>query len=345
MTASDERGTTERVLTLLGLLQQRAVWTGPELADRLGVTARTVRRDVQRLRALGYPVQAGQGVGGGYRLGPGRDLPPLLLDDEEAIATAVALLVGAGGAVSGSGDAALRALSKLDRVLPTRLRHEVHALMGSVESFGTGHLPVDPDTLMTLARACRDEVEIGFGYPSATQAQRRVEPYRLVASDRRWYLLAYDLDRDDWRNFRVDRMTEVATRTWRFRPRPAPAAAAYVQENIASRAYPHQARFLVYATADAVRALIPAAAAVVRPRDDGHCEVLSGAADLDAVLLHMLRLGPDFDVLSPPELATRCRDLAQRLLTAGTSAGDPARSHGSFTGADSGPEAGDPGPR
>lgn len=319
MGASDERGTTERVLTLLGLLQQRAVWTGPQLAGRLGVTSRTVRRDVERLRALGYPVQAGQGVGGGYRLGPGQDLPPLLLDDEEAIATAVALLVGAGGAVSGSGDAALRALTKLDRVLPTRLRHEVHALSGSVESFGTGHLPVDPDILMTLARACRDEVQIHFDYPSPTQPHRRVEPYRLVASDRRWYLLAYDLDRDDWRNFRVDRMTEVATRTWRFRPRPAPAAAAYVQESIASRAYPHQARFLVFASAETLRPLIPVAAAVVRPREDGHCEVLSGAADLDALLLHMLKLGRDFEVLDPPELATRCHELARRLLRAGGS--------------------------
>lgn len=155
----DERGTTERVLTLLGLLQQRQVWTGPELADRLGVTPRTVRRDVERLRALGYPVHASQGVGGGYQLGPGQDLPPLLLDDEEAIATVVSLLAGAGGTVAGAADAALRALTKLDRVLPTRLRHEVRALSGSVESFGGGRTPVDPEVLMTLARACRDEVE------------------------------------------------------------------------------------------------------------------------------------------------------------------------------------------
>src|SRR3982751_5795814 len=139
---ADGRGTTERVLTLLGLLQQRPVWTGPELADRLGVTPRTVRRDVERLRTLGYPVQASQGVGGGYQLGPGQDLPPLLLDDEEAIVTAVSLL---------AGEAALRALTKLDRVLPTRLRHEVRALSGSVDSFGAGRTPVDPDVLMTLA--------------------------------------------------------------------------------------------------------------------------------------------------------------------------------------------------
>ncbi|BDT90551.1 DeoR family transcriptional regulator [Nocardia sputorum] len=317
--SGEERGTTERVLTLLGLLQQRQVWTGPELAERLGVTARTVRRDVERLRALGYPVHACQGAGGGYRLGPGQDLPPLLLDDEEAIVTAVSLLVGAGGAVAGAGDAALRALAKLDRVLPTRLRHEVHALSGSVESFGAGRTPVDPDVLMTLARACRDEVEAGFGYPAgSTVRPRRVEPYRLVASDRRWYLLAFDLDRDDWRSFRVDRMTDVSARTWRFRPRAAPEAAAYVQEGVASRVYPNRARFLVHASADTVRAQIPASAAVVRPRGGDRCEVLSGAADsLDFVLMHMALLGHAFEILEPPELGPRSRALAQRLLSAG----------------------------
>ncbi|MGV9771779.1 helix-turn-helix transcriptional regulator [Streptosporangium sp. NPDC003464] len=319
--SGDERGTTERVLTLLGLLQQRQVWTGPELADRLGVTARTVRRDVERLRALGYPVHAGQGVGGGYRLGPGKDLPPLLLDDEEAIATAVSLLAGAGGAVAGAGDAALRALAKLDRVLPTRLRHEVRALSGSVESFGGGgRTPVDPEVLMTLARACRDEVEAGFDYPSGNEVRRRrVEPYRLVASDRRWYLLAYDLDRDGWRSFRVDRMTDATARTWRFRPRAAPDAATYVQESVASRVYPHQARFLVHASADTVRAQIPASAAVVRRRGSALCEVLSGAGSLDSVLMHVLLLGHDFEVLDPPELGGRCRALAERLLSAGAS--------------------------
>ncbi|MEU0954215.1 WYL domain-containing protein [Streptomyces niveus] len=314
-----ERGTTERVLTLLGLLQQRQVWTGPELAGRLGVTTRTVRRDVERLRVLGYPVRAGQGVGGGYQLGAGQELPPLLLDDEEAIATAVSLLVGAGGAVTGAGDAALRALTKLDQVLPVRLRHEVRALSGSVEFFGGGRSPVDPDVLMTLARACRDEVETGFDYPSGGETRRRrCEPYRLVASDRRWYLLTYDLDRDDWRTFRVDRMTEVSLRTWRFRPRAAPDAAAYVQEGVASRVYAHRARFLVHASADRVREQIPASAAVVEERGDGRCEVLSGGARLDTVLMHVLLLGHDFEVLDPPELAERCGALAERLRAAGT---------------------------
>jgi predicted DNA-binding transcriptional regulator YafY len=312
----DELGTTERVLTLLGLLQQRQVWTGPELAERLGVTPRTVRRDVERLRTLGYQVHASQGVG--YQLGPGKDLPPLLLDDEEAIATAVSLLAGAGGGVASAGDAAVRALTKLDRVLPTRLRHEVRALSGSVESFGGGRSPVDPEMIMTLARACRDEAEAGFDYPSGDEVRRRrVEPYRLVASDRRWYLFAYDLDRADWRSFRVDRMTEVSARTWRFRPRPAPDAAAYVQEAVASRVYQHQARFLVHAPADTVRAQLPASAAVVRPSGTDRCEVLSGGGNLDFVLMHVVLLGHEFEVLDPPELGERCRVLAARLLSAG----------------------------
>jgi predicted DNA-binding transcriptional regulator YafY len=319
----DERGTTERVLALLGLLQQRQVWTGPELAERLGVTPRTVRRDVERLRALGYPVHASQGVGGGYQLGPGQDLPPLLLDDEEAIATAVSLLAGAGGAVAGAGDAALRALTKLDRVLPTRLRHEVRALSESVESFGGGRTPVDPDLLMVLARACRDEVEAGFDYRSGEAVRRRrVEPYRLVASDRRWYLFAYDLDRDGWRSFRVDRMTDVVARSWRFRPRPAPDAAAYVQEGVASRVYPHQARFLVHAPAETVRTQISGSAAVVREREDGRCEVLSGGGNLDRVMLHVLLLGHGFEVLEPAELRERCAGLADRLRAAGAAAAD-----------------------
>ncbi|WP_030321640.1 helix-turn-helix transcriptional regulator [Streptomyces flavochromogenes] len=319
----DERRTTERVLTLLGLLQQRRAWSGPELADRLGVTARTVRRDVERLRTLGYPVHAALGVGGGYRLGRGQDLPPLLLDDEEAIATAVSLLAGAA---AGSGDAALRALTKLDQVLPTRLRHEVRTLSGSVEFFGAGRTPVDPEVLITLAGACRDEVEAGFDYPSGgTPRPRRVEPHRLVASDRRWYLLAYDLDRDDWRTFRVDRMTAVAARTWRFRPRPAPDAAQYVQEGVTSRVYAHRARFLVHAPADTVRAQVPSSAAVVSERGEDRCEVVSGAASLDRVLMHVLLLGHEFELLDPPELQARCLALAEKLRSVAVSAAAPPR--------------------
>lgn len=322
--SGDERGTTERVLTLLGLLQQRSVWTGPELAGRLAVTPRTIRRDVERLRTLGYLVHASQGVGGGYQLGHGQELPPLQLDDQEAIATVVALLTAAGGAgaaAAGTGEAAIRALTKLDRLLPTRLQHEVRALSGSVDSFGGSYGGVDPEVLMTLARACRDEVEVTFDYPSGEVRRRRVEPYRLVASDRRWYLLAYDLDRDDWRSFRIDRLTSLAVRTWRFQPRPAPDAATYVQEGVASRVYRHQARFLVHAPAETVRAQLPPSAAVVRPRDGERCELLSGAGSLDFVLLHVVLLGHRFEVIDPPELRERCQALGDSLLSAAADQG------------------------
>ena len=320
----EDRGTAERVLALLGLLQRRQVWTGPELATRLGVTTRTVRRDVDRLRGLGYQVQAGQGTGGGYRLRPGQEVPPLLLEDEEAIAVTVALLAGAGAGVAGTGEAALAALTKLDRVLPGRLQHVVRALSESVESFATARAGVAADLLMTLARACRDEVEVEFAYRSESGPPlRRVEPYRLVSSGRYWYLLGYDLGRDDWRTFRLDRMQQMRTRTWRFRPRPAPRAADYVQEGVASRAYPRQARFRVHAPATTVRGQIPARAAVVLEQGEQQCEVRAGADDLDFVLLHVALLGHEFEVVEPADLAARAAQLAGRLSRAGAAGAGP----------------------
>ena len=225
---SEREATTERVLRLLGLLQQRPVWTGPELADRLGVTTRRIRRDVQRLRDLGYPVNATQGSGGGYQLGAGTALPPLLLDDEEAIATAVSLRLAAGGTVAGASEAALRTLAKLDTVMPPRLRAEVRAVHDAIVTLDEGRRG---------GRRCAPRP--GPGHPGLRRGRFRLpgrgrsggaprEPYRLVATGRRWYLMAFDLDRDDWRTFRLDRMTEVAATTWRFPPRDHPDPAAYV---------------------------------------------------------------------------------------------------------------------
>ena len=217
---------TARVLRLLALLQQRPVWTGPELAERLGVTDRSVRRDVERLRTLGYPVNATQGVGGGYQLGAGLALPPLLLDDEEAIATAVSLRLAAGGTVAGASEAAVRTLAKLDQVLPARLRAEVRAVHDAIVTLEGSRVEVDADALLVLARAARDRVRVELTYTAAEAepAVRRVEPYQLVATGRRWYLLAFDLDRDDWRTFRLDRMAEVRATTFRFASarRPTP---------------------------------------------------------------------------------------------------------------------------
>src|SRR5690242_18616143 len=162
--------TTERVLRLLALLQRRPSWTATELADELGVTDRSVRRDVERLRAIGYPVQATAGVGGGYQLGAGTRLPPLLLDDEEAIATAVSLRLATGGTVAGAGEAALRALTKLDQVMPPRLRAEVRAVHDATETMAGPGIEIDAELLMTLARACRDAVRVRFHYAGRTGA-------------------------------------------------------------------------------------------------------------------------------------------------------------------------------
>jgi predicted DNA-binding transcriptional regulator YafY len=191
--SSDGTGTTARVLRLLDLLQSRPVWSGTELAERLGVTTRSVRRDVERLRDLGYPVNAAHGAGGGYQLGAGRRLPPLLLDDTEAVAVAVCLRLAAGGTVEGLGEAAVRTLAQLDQVLPGRLRAQVEAIHEATVTLDGGAAPVDAATLLLLARACRESERVSFAYAGPRgSGERRVEPYRLVATGRRWYLLAYD---------------------------------------------------------------------------------------------------------------------------------------------------------
>lgn len=227
--------TTERVLRLLSLLQSRPTWTAGDLATELGVTDRCVRRDVERLRTLGYPVRASPGVGGGYQLGAGTRLPPLLLDDEEATATAVSLRLAAG-TVAGAGDAALRALTKLDQVMPPRLREQVRAVSEATDVLSGPQVEVDADALVTLARACRDQVRVRFTYAGRTGGprERTAEPVRLVATGRRWYLMARDVDADDWRTFRLDRMDAVAATTWRFRLGEHPDPVEHVQRAVAA---------------------------------------------------------------------------------------------------------------
>jgi len=238
--------TTSRVLQLLGLLQSRRVWTGEELAERLAVTTRSVRRDVERLRDLGYPVHASKGHGGGYQLGAGAALPPLLLDPDEAVAVAVCLRLAAGGSVAGVGESALRALSKLDQVMPARLRSQVAAVHDATVTLPSNYSdsPVEPEVLMTLARACRDREHITAGYVdrAGSVTERRLEPYQLVTTGRRWYLLAYDRDRQDWRSLRLDRMADVRALGSTFTPRQAPDAAAYVRHSISASPYRYVAR-------------------------------------------------------------------------------------------------------
>ncbi|WGL51224.1 YafY family protein [Nocardioides sp. BP30] len=320
-----EAGTTERVLRLLGLLQQRPVWTGPELATRLGVTTRSIRRDVDRLRALGYPVNATQGVGGGYQLGAGRALPPLLLDDEEAIATAVSLRLAAGGTVTGASEAAVRALTKLDQVLPRRLRAGVRALQGAIATLDGHRFEVDAEALLLLARACRDTVRIEFGYVDLAGAatRRRTEPYQLVATGSRWYLVAFDLDREDWRTFRLDRLRDPRITTLRFSPRAHPPAVELVQRAISVAAYPEPVRLLLHADAETVRRQVPATVAVIESRGPGRCLLEAGARDPAWVLLHAARLGHRFEVLGPAAVRELAAELGRRLAEAA----GPSTSH------------------
>lgn len=308
-------GTTERVLRLLALLQRRATWTAVELSGELGVTDRSVRRDIERLRALGYPVHAVPGVGGGYRLGAGKELPPLLLDDEEATATAVSLRMAAGGTISGIGDAALRALAKLDQVMPPRLRSGVRAVHEATDTLG-GTQEIDVEILTILARACRDRVRVKFRYTryGAEEQERRVEPVRMVAAGWYWYLMAYDVDRDDWRTFRLDRMHSVVATTWRFRAREHPDPAEYVQESVTTSPYSHLAKVRLRAPADEVRRRVPPRMARIEEAAEGWCLLIAGADDLDWLALHIAQLDLETEILEPPELCDAAARLARRLM-------------------------------
>ncbi|MPY81209.1 MAG: WYL domain-containing protein [Actinophytocola sp.] len=307
--------TTERVLRLLALLQRRPSWTATEIAAELGVTDRSVRRDVERLRALGYPVHATAGVGGGYQLGAGTRLPPLLLDDEEAIATAVSLRLASGGTVAGAGEAALRALTKLDQVMPPRLRAEVRAVHGATETLVGPGVEIDSELLVTLARACRDAVRVRFqcARRDTSARERTVEPVRMVATNRRWYLMAWDVDRDDWRTFRLDRMRDVVATTWRFLPREHPDPVAYVQRSMTVAPYRYLARVRVRARPEQVRELVPPQVGRVEDDRDGWCVLVAGGDDLDWLAVHVARLGFDAEVLEPRELREAAARLARRI--------------------------------
>jgi predicted DNA-binding transcriptional regulator YafY len=311
--------TTSRVLQLLGLLQSRRVWSGEELAERLGVTGRSVRRDIDRLRDLGYPVHASKGHGGGYQLGAGAALPPLLLDPEEAVAMAVCLRVAAGGSVAGVGESALRALSKLDQVMPSRLRAQVSAVHDATVTLGAAtDNPVEPDVLMTLARAWRDREHVALTYVDIRGAvtQRRLEPYQLVTTGRRWYLLAFDRDRDDWRSLRLDRMTDVRALGSTFRPREAPDAASYVRRAITSSPYRYVARVRYHAPADVVAQTFSTASVQIDPDGDDACIVTTGADSAEGMIPWLALPGCDFEVLEPPEVVEAVRVVAERLARA-----------------------------
>lgn len=302
------------MLRLLSLMQTHRYWSGNDLADRLGVSLRTLRRDVDRLRELGYPVDANRGVSGGYQLQAGASLPPLLLDDEEAVAIAVGLRTAAGGVVAGIEETSVRALSKIVQVMPPRLRRRVDALQEFTVPAVLSGPTVDAGTLSTLAQACRDDERLGFGYTKrdGEAGRRTVEPHRLVSLGRRWYLVAYDLERHDWRSFRVDRLSEPVATGVRFRQRELPAddAAAFVQAGIASATSQIEVAVTIFAPAETVRQ-VTAHWAEVEPVDDSACRMTMRVDTLDWPALLLGTIGAEFEVVTPPELGERLRTIGE----------------------------------
>ena len=312
-----------RMLQLLGLLQSRREWSGAELAQRLEVTDRTVRRDVERLRDLGYPVDGTTGTAGGYRLVSGRNLPPLLLDDDEAVAVAVGLLAATGTGVAGMAETSLRALAKLQHVLPARLRTRV-ASVGDAAVAGPQRAAaqVDPGVLALLAAACRDHELLAFDYRrrDGTRSRRRAEPYRLVTTYGFWHLLAFDPERADWRIFRVDRLIDPFPTRARFAPRELPFdPVEHVAAAVTRAPYRYTGRARVAASAATVLARLPAPLpGRVQALDEHTCTVTVGADRLDLVLADLVALGADFTFLdATDELRDAVRETGRRLRAAG----------------------------
>lgn len=297
---------TTRALRLLALLQSRSVWTGPELAAEMGVTTRTVRRDVDRLRELGYPVLTSAGHGGGYQLGAGRALPPLLLSSSEAVAVAVGLRLAAASGVDGLDEEALRALAALDRILPGPVRAEVGAVTDALGVI-TRHAPgARPEVLIALATAVRDGVRVRVDYERADgeRFERRLEPYRVLSMEGRWYLFAWDLAREDWRTFRLDRMHAVHASTFPITERPTPDIDAAVRESITVGAYSAAVTVRILAPLAAIAPQVPARAATVTADGPEACILRAGSDDLHWVAMHLASIGAPIEVIDPPELLT-----------------------------------------
>ena len=315
--------TSSRLLELLSLLQGRRDWRGAELADRLAVSQRTVRRDVERLRDLGYPVESLTGPAGGYRLAAGAAMPPLLLDDDEAIAIAVGLGTAARASVTGIEETAVRALVKLEQVLPAHLRRRVRALGSATTAPPATGPTVDPRHLTVIAAGCRDFECVRFAYRSrdGTDSRREVEPHSLVNLGRRWYLVAWDRKRDDWRTFRVDRLTRPASTGVRFAPRGLPVAdaATYVEQSLSRAPSRFEASVTLHVSADEIAGRAPHYGGTVEPIDEHTCRYRTGDDDLGWLAIRIAMLDVDFEVDEPPELGQRFRALADRFRRAATS--------------------------
>ncbi|WP_329457368.1 helix-turn-helix transcriptional regulator [Streptomyces sp. NBC_01497] len=314
--------TPARLLSLLSLLQTPREWPGSELAGRLGVSPRTIRRDIERLRDLGYPVEATKGAIGGYRLVAGTAMPPLVLDDDEAVAIAIGLRAGAGHAVEGVEEASVRALAKLEQVLPSRLRHRVSSLQHATIPLARGDgAMVGPKTLTTMASAVTAAERLRFGYRSGdgARSRRHVEPYRLVSTGRRWYLVAYDLGREDWRTFRLDRVDEVLATGARFTPRELPAgdAAEFLADSMARHRPRVEVDVSFAVSADMLASRLPAYLAEPEPTGPDTCRLrLEWNDSLEWLAVRFAMLGHEFTVRAPQELVACVAELGGRLSRA-----------------------------
>jgi len=313
--------TSTRTLQLLSLLQSQRYWAGADLADRLGVSVRTLRRDVDRLRELGYPVQAARGVDGGYSLAAGAALPPLVLDDDEAVALAVGLHAATTSAVTGMAEASVSALAKVVQVMPSRLRRRVEALRAVTVSsgWGTAVAPVAPEVLTTVAQACRDDERLSFAYRAAdgSPSERTVEPHRLVSLGRRWYLVAYDLDRGDWRSFRLDRLGRPTPLGARFRQRTLPTddAAAFVRRGMSQMPSTFDVEARVQAPPHVVSTRL-GPWATVEDAGDGTTRLRLRTDSLDWAALALGSVGAEFRVLAPAELVEHLAGWSSRFARA-----------------------------
>lgn len=321
--------TSARLLRLLSLLQSRPHWPGNTLAADIGVHPRTLRRDIDRLRELGYPIQASSGVAGGYAFRAGRALPPLLLDDEEALAAALALRTAVTGTISGIEQTAITALVKLEQVMPSRLRRRLDALRTAILPIDQAGPMVDAGLLATLAGACREQLQLRFDYADrqGQPSQRLVEPQGVVHAERRWYLVAWDTLRVDWRTFRIDRMTSAAEVGAHFRPRPSPANGdlrAFVSQSLSLGPYGDEARVILHAPIEQVRERMPASAGMLEPVDAQRCLLRCGAHPQGAVVYWLLALELEFEVLGPPALHAMMRAAGDRVARSLARSGNDA---------------------
>ena len=327
-----------RLLALLSLLQARRDWPGDALAERLGVTSRTVRRDIDRLRGLGYPVRAVKGPDGGYRLDAGAHMPPLLFDDEQAVAVTVALQTAATG-IDGIDEAALRALTTVRQVMPPRLRTRVDALQVTAvgKPGAAGRATVDVDRLMAVGAAVRAREVLRFDYTARGQEAdgqdadgrpappRRAEPHHLVTWNGRWYLVAWDLDRDDWRTFRVDRLTPRTPTGPRFTPRDLPAQdiATFIAERFTSGEWPCVGEAVLHAPVEQV-APWSGPRAVVEPLGRDRCRVVTGSWSWAGLAATLGMHGCDLEIIGPEPLRDAARELAARFRHAADAPVSPA---------------------